>query len=154
MHFFFIYCNVCNSGYFSWCGGLWAGWWIQQLWITGSAVWKTEWSEQLAAKWGTTPVAWEIPQSVLPESPWGDDKIFTLILLWNCVKIKIPTWHVKLMITKIVLAMVLSENQIIISSMYMKLYTVKMRKILSTYMWRVYIITIYLELCLLKNKYQ
>lgn len=34
----------------------------------------------------------------------------------------------------------------------MKLYTIKMRKILSTYMWRVYIITIYLELCLFTKK--
>lgn len=153
MRFFFIYCSVCSSGYFSWRGGPCTGWWIQQLQITGSAVWKTEWSGQLAAKWGTTSVVWEIPQSVLQESPWEDDKIFTLIPQWKCVKIKMPSWHVRLMIIKIVLEMVLSKNQIIISS-GMKLYTLKMGKILHIYMYRLYITTNDLELCLFTNSCQ
>lgn len=52
--------------------------------------------------------------------------------------------------------MVLSKNQIIISSMNiydMKLYTIKIGKILYTYMYRLYIIAIDLELCLFTNRW-
>lgn len=88
MQFFFVYCNVCSSGYFSWCEGLWAGWWIRQLQITGSAAWETEWSGQLVAKW-IQPLWPKEFYSPCTKYSMKDDRTFTLTQEGSNLKIKV-----------------------------------------------------------------